>query len=529
MKRFIYTMFLAIYAITDLSGQAKVRKLSSTINHPSINLFAPYISADANAILFLSDNTEDNILAPFYTSRDNADWKEPQSLPKSINTRLNFLKGFALNNDGKKMYFTTLKTPGVGGFDIWMSDLKGNTWSEPVNPGLPLNTKGHEGCPSLSADGNTIYFMRCEKMDQNKAENCKIFRSQKKANGQWDEPVELPANINTGNSQSPRIMADGEMLIFSSNKISGSKGGMDLYSTKFINGNWSQPIALDFINTDKDDQFISVAALGRYLIKDTKGAFKNELTEYLIPDQFRPRGMMKIDGKISDPSGNPIPAYISIVDLSKNKRVFSGRPYADGSFIVYVMEGSKYELSIDPEQDNISFFSKQFDLTSDKIPQVEKVTAIIKPPVPGDELALDMIFFKPNSSDLDVNVSTQEIKRFMRIVKANPNLKFEIQVLLNGYLEDSVQSSPDLTEIIYDSLHASFDDIDTLGQLYQHDTVIVRATFHNDRTWKQAQSIINYLVSQGATEANFGFFGNAIPSAVPENKKLTVKAMVKKK
>ena len=509
--------------------QAKQRKLPNTINHPSYNVYAPFLSADANAIIFLSDNADDNQLAPYYTSRDNADWKEPQMLPKSVYTRLNFLRGFGLNADGKKIFLSTIKSPSVGGYDIWTSDLKGNTWAEPVNLGMPINTHGNEASPSLTPDGNTMYFMRCGSMNQNKAGDCKIFKAGKKQNGQWDEPVELPASINTGNSQTPRIMADSETLLFASDKMPGNKGGMDLYSTTFANGSWSKPVPWDFVNTDKDDQYVSVAALGRYIVKDAMGQRRNELMEYLIPDQLRPRGMMKIDGEISDGAGNVISSYVSIVDLTKNKRIYNGKPYADGTFIVYVMEGSKYELAVDPEQNNLSYFTKQLDLVTDKIPQVEKVTATIKPIAAGDEFSLGMIGFKPNTTTVEASPASAEVKRFMRMVKANPDAKFEIQVLLNGYKEDSIQSSPDLTEVIYDSIHTTFDDIDTLGQLYEKDTIIVRATYHNDRTWQQANSIIQFFVSQGASESNFSSFGNAIPATLPENRKLTVKAMVKPK
>jgi hypothetical protein len=140
-----------------------------------------------------------------------------------------------------------------------------------------------------------------------------------------------------------------------------------------------------------------------------------------------------------------------------------------------------------------------------------------------------MITFKPGTSELDVAASSAELKKFMRVVKGNPEMKFEIQVLLNGYQEDSIQSDADLTEVIYDSIHATFDDIDTLGQLYQRDTIVVKSRYHNDRTWQQAQTIVGYLVSQGASSTNFSIFGNAIPASLPENRKLTIKARVKRK
>jgi hypothetical protein len=364
-------------------------------------------------------------------------------------------------------------------------------------------------------------------MDQNKADGCKLFRSRKKSNGQWEEPVELPSHINTGNSQTPRIMADGETLIFASDKMGSTKGGMDLYLTRFSNGNWSQPVALDFANTDKNDQFVSVAALGRYLLKDAEGPKKNyELTEFLIPNELRPKGMVKVEGKVTDAAGASVPSYISIIDLSTNKRIYNGRPASDGSYFVYLQEGTRYEMSIDPEQSNVTFFSRTIDLTSDKVPQKEKVNATLKQPAPGDELMLNLVHFKPNSSEIDPS-SDGELKRLGRLIKANPSLKLEIQVLLTGYEEDTLQSNPDLTEVIIDSIRTQIDDIDTLGQLYKRDTVLAKTTYHNNRTLQQAQAIISNLVSQGANQNNFTYFGNAIPAAVPENRKLMVKAVVR--
>src|SRR5690606_2037337 len=282
---------LTLVLATDVHGQAKVRKLSTILNHPSLNLHAPYISADANAIVFISDNAEDYVLTPFFSFRENADWQAPQVLPRNVHTRLNFLRGYGLSADGGLLFVSTMKTPGVGGFDIWMSEWKG-AWANPVNLGAPINSRQHEACASLTTDGKTMYFMRCEKMDQNKADLCKIFRVDKQPTGRWGEPVELPAHINTGNSQTPRIMADSETLIFSSDKM-GGKGGMDLFMTRFQDGEWTKPVPLDFVNTEKNDQYVSVTGLGRYLLRDSPGARKYELVEYLIPQELRPHGMMK--------------------------------------------------------------------------------------------------------------------------------------------------------------------------------------------------------------------------------------------
>ena len=526
MKKTFLMLSMCLILLVGANGQAKTRKFSSIINHPSVNTFAPLISADGNMIMLITDNAEDNALAPFFALRENNDWTEPVLLPKSVNTRLNFLYGFGINADGRKLYVSTLKMPSVGGFDLWVSDLKGKTWSDPQNMGAPINTKSNEACASLTTDGNTMYFMRCDKMDQQKADNCRLMVVRKKSNGQWEEPTELPASINTGNSQTPRIMADGETLIFASNKMSGGKGGMDLYVTRLKNGSWSTPVALDFVNTAADDQYVSASGLGRYLLKDTKGARKNEIMEYLIPGELRPRGMMKLEGKVADAAGAPTGAYITITDINNGKATYTGRPNADGSFLVYLMEGTTYEMAVDPEHSDFSFFSRAFDLTSDKIPQSERVDVVLKQIRNGDELALEQVRFKPNSSELESS-SKKELQRLGRIIKNNPAMKFEIQVLFSGYAEDSTRSSPDLTEVVLDMIPTQVNEIDSLGQIYKKDTVMTRTRYNNDRTVAQAQAIISFLVSDGAKPDNLTYFVNAIASPAPENRKLTIRARVR--
>lgn len=528
MKKYLLIVMLILTIEGDLFPQAKTRRLPSIINHPSMNLFAPYMSFDGNALLFVCDDGEDQALTVSYTSRET-DWAKPVVLPKHVNHRLVYLPGFALSADGKRLYFTAAKSPVVGGYDIMTSELKGTTWSEPQNLAVPINSKTNEGSPSFTTDGNNIYFMRCDKMDQNSASGCKIFSSKKKPNGQWEEPRELPPNINTGNSQTPRIMADGETLIFSSDKLGNGKGGMDLYVTRFKNGTWTDPVPMDFINTEKNDQFISVAALGRYILKDAPGARKtSELVEYLIPNELRPRGVMKVEGTVKDSFNATIPSYISVTDLSTGKRAYTGRPNADGSYMFYLMEGTAYEMSVDPEQSNVSFFSRLFDLNSDKIPQKERVNVILKKPEAGDEFLMEMIAFRAQSSQLEPS-SEPEIKRLIRLAKSNPQFLFEIEVTMNGYMEDSVSTNPELTEVRIDTLKTQVAPIDSLTEANPKDSIRIKTIYHNDRTLKQAQSILDYIVKQGGDANSFSLKGTAIPVSTPDGRRLSIKVLARAK
>lgn len=534
-------LFIAILIWYQPSfGQAKTRKFPSPVNHPAINVSTPFISLDGNSMIFIADNGEDNMLTINYTSKDGVNWKEPIAMSRTVNNaKLNFLKGFALNAEGKIMYLTNQKAGGIGGFDILISELKGAIWSDPVNPGTPINSKLHDGCPSVAVDGNTLYFMRCEKMDINNAENCKLMVVKKRPTGQWEEPVELPASINTGNSQVPRIMGDSETLIFSSNKFSGNKGGMDLYMTRLTGTQWSAPVALDFANTATDDQYVSASSLSRYLIRDAPGQRKSEIIEILFPPDQKPKGLMKVEGKIVGLE-NLTSAYISVFNQKDQSRVYNGRPLADGSFVVYMKEGVVYDLSVEPEQDNFTFYSKQFNVTGEKLSALEKISVNLKKVSIGDEIELPGLSFNPYKKTISSS-STQELRRLTRLIKGNSSYKFNIDVTLMGLQRDSLQSNPDLTEMQRDTSHiqvtytidsitTSVDSVTTkIDSMITatRDSLVVKVTYHNDRTEQQSQAIRTYLISQGIAEGNLSITFKAIMEAVTENRKTKVKVTVR--
>lgn len=550
------------------TGQSRLRKLPSNINHPAINVSSPYISLDGNSLVFISDNSDENQLTMFFTTkRDAVNWNDPVMMPKTVNNRLNFLNGFALSADGKTLYLSSLKSGGLGGFDIVVSQLKGTTWSEPENLGLPINSIGHEAAPSLTADESTLYFMRCEKMDQKTASNCKIFMSKKSRLGRWEEPVALPDYINTGNSQAPRILGDNETLLFSSDQLPNSKGGMDLYMTRFENESWSKPTPLIFANSSRNDQYVSASSLGRYLLKDQPGQRTNELVEILFPPEIKPKATTKVDGVVSGIENLSSP-YVAVFDLTTQKRVYSGRPEKNGAFTLFLKEGKIYDVSVEPEREVFSFFSKIYDLTGDQIPQLDKIAAEIKPIAKGTQVDL-AISFEPNSSTLSTN-SMQELRRVARMVKGNSNYKFGLDLSLYGYLQDSTKSSPELTEVLIDTIHYKVEKlipdtlkIDSLLSVLNNldsmeyasadstlihenktlrdkidslrinsfvtvvvDTFKIKRTYHNDRTQKQLLSIIESLKKEAVPVENVALSHKAIPEPVAEKRKMEIKLSV---
>lgn len=568
MIRPLITFLLFALVSIHCTAQSRLRKLPPNINHPAINVTSPYISLDGNSLVFISDNSDDNLPTMFYTTKKDAvNWNDPVIMPRTVNNRLNFLNGFAPSADGKTLYLSSLKSGGLGGFDIVVSQLKGTVWTEPANLGLPINSPGHEACPSLTADESTLYFMRCEKMDQKAASECKILVSKKSRLGRWEDPEELPAFINTGNSQAPRILGDGETLIFSSDKFPENKGGMDLYMTRLMENKWSQPVPLAFANSSQHDQYVSASSLGRYLLKDQPGARTSEIVEILFPPDVKPKATLKIDGLVTGLDNLSSP-YIAVFDLKNQKRIFNGRPQKNGAFTIFLKEGTIYDLAVEPERETFTFYSKRYDLTADPIPQLDKVDVSIKPISIGTEIDLAVDFEKYSARTTPY--SLHELRRVARMIKGNPDFKFQIDVVLQGYQQDAVQSSPDLTEVIIDTLHfkvekqipdttkldallVELNKIDSLENIssdsvqadvnarrrsqldsirstafiiMQIDSMAIKRTFHNDRTTAQALEIIAQLTKEGASSANLGYYCKAIPEPIAEKRKTLVRLKV---
>ena len=105
--------------------------------------------------------------------------------------------------------------------------------------------------PTITADGNTIYFARFASTGDKRVAGTSsdIFvthrirqdREWPGSDGDWTVPERLPDTVNSDSmDQEPRITADGKTLYFMSNRP-GGHGTSDIYvSHKQANGEWSQ-------------------------------------------------------------------------------------------------------------------------------------------------------------------------------------------------------------------------------------------------------------------------------------------------
>ncbi len=129
-------------------------------------------------------------------------------------------------------------------------------WNSPkIINNKSVNTSFFEGSATLTADGNTMYFVTDRKGEKSSTDIYVVHREGKK----WGTAKPLPFTINTkGRETTPFITSDGRYLFFSSNGHVGL-GGMDVYVVENLGDSWGEPINLGYgVNTVNNDTHFSI-------------------------------------------------------------------------------------------------------------------------------------------------------------------------------------------------------------------------------------------------------------------------------
>ncbi len=170
----------------------------------------------------------------------------------------------SLSAGGNTLYYS--KKSKKGDYDIWQAEriLQNGklTWQEPTEVKALNQTKTFELSPSISADGNTIYFSR----NPNAVGCARIYFSTKNEFREWNEPKMIPISdnkhINYGCDVAPYILPDGKTLLFSAQRTgNGVKnlGLYDIYMTqKLENGKWSEMELIESISSDSTESHFTV-------------------------------------------------------------------------------------------------------------------------------------------------------------------------------------------------------------------------------------------------------------------------------
>ncbi len=154
---------------------------------------------------------------------------------------------------------TGAKTDGTTGdlsSDVFETKLgKDGKWSTPTPLAEPLNTPANEGTAVVDRKQTFIIFTRCGEAKK-KVITCQLYIS-KKQGPSWGVAELLPFNIDSSEFQQPSLSPDGNTLYFSSN-MSGGKGKNDIWKSSFDKKakNWGTPVNLGAsVNTAGNEGF----------------------------------------------------------------------------------------------------------------------------------------------------------------------------------------------------------------------------------------------------------------------------------
>ena len=120
-----------------------------------------------------------------------------------------------LTADGT-IYFGSDRPGGVGGTDIWRARFVDGKFQPPENLGAPVNSKGDEIEPFISADEQTLIIAARNRGDAVGAYDLYVA---KRSGNRWDSPRHPGSPFNSsGWDFAPRLSPDGKIFIFTSNR-----------------------------------------------------------------------------------------------------------------------------------------------------------------------------------------------------------------------------------------------------------------------------------------------------------------------
>lgn len=447
------------------------KKLGPNINTPNAEYF-PSLTADGESLIYTArvNNQEDL----FISHKKDGEWQKGVPIA-SVNTDRN--EGTEqISADGKFLVFTMCdernsngKPIGFGSCDIFYSEFKNGQWTKPANMGLPVNSSAWDSQPSISANGQALYFTSKRPGGFGGSD---IWVSYRQADGRWGKPMNLGENINTpGDDQAPFIHPDGSTLYFMSDGHPGM-GGTDLFIARLdSSGHWGKAVNFGYpINTRSDESALITSLDGTTAYfsmvepQETSSPFPTRadvnIYTFNLPPSLRPNPVTYVKAKVFDDNTKaPLVANVEFRDLKSNQIFASSKTDIDGEFLVCLPIGKDYALTV--SRDKYLFHSENFNLieqASQSKPYVLEIGLIPIPegtalPAKGKPVVLRNVFFETASAALRPE-SKEELDRLKQLLTEHPNLKIQI----NGHTDNvgsdeaNQQLSEQRAKSVYDYL-----------------------------------------------------------------------------
>jgi len=346
---------------------------------------------------------------------ERGEWKKPIQIEDAINT--DFDEGTpSLSADGNTMYYTYCSSDPLSSrpAEIYVSTRSGASWSAGNRTTLIKDSVTSVGHPAISPDGKYLYFVS----DVGGYGGKDIFRSRIVGADDFGGIENLGAQINTEGDEMFPYVRDSVTLYFASNGHPGL-GGLDIFKATLDSvGVWHVENMGVPINSSGDDFGITFEG------RREKGFFtsnRNDTRGYdHIFSFLRPVVTVFIEGYVSDKEENPIDsAIVRIVGRDGLNEKVIAKP--DGSYkvelerdISYVMMASatnylnqNIELKTDPDEKDETYYVDFY------------LAPLLKPTV------VENIFYEFDKATL-LPESEEALNELIKILNDNPHVTIEL-------------------------------------------------------------------------------------------------------
>lgn len=436
---------------------------------PNVNTrfeeYLPTLTADEQTLIVTVKMPDDtlrndwnNSSEDFYMSKKvDGQWQKRSNVGPPINTPAN--EGAqCISPDGQFLFYTLCNSPGgMGRCDIYFSMKEGKKWGIPKNVGPPINSKYWDSQPSLSSDGNTLYFVSNRPGGKGEKD---IWASSLTKDGYWGTPVNLGDSINTAYSDmSPFIHPDNKTLYFASEGQPGMGRHDIFYARMKKDGNFGTPVNIGYpINTSGDEFSLIVNSKGNlayFASADRKEGFGNlDLYSFDLYEKARPTLVTYVKGKVFDSESKKLlDARLELIDLETSKVVAD--MYSNsitGEYLVCLPANKNYAFTA--SRNGYLFYSENFSLKENKNQgEPYLIDIAMKPIKAGEKVVLKNIFFETGKYNLK-DESKSELNKLGDFLNLNPKVKIEVSGHTDNVGDDKMNQTLSLNRAksVYDYL-----------------------------------------------------------------------------
>ncbi len=261
-----------------------------------------------------------------------------------------------ISRDGKTIYFSRCDSPdSYGSCDLFVATLQADgRWGDVQNLGVNVNSISWDSHPSLSKTEDTLYFASDRIGGLGMSD---IWFTYKKAGSGWAPARNAGPIVNTrSNEVSPFIHPLYNILYFSSNGHMLNFGEFDIYKSywhngKGINPRWGEPINIGpLVNGRGSEFYFTIDSNSKdlfYAASKQENMDNLDLYSFPLPMGAQPLATTKFKGSLlNQDSGLPFKGIVSVIDLDMGVEIEPKYLRPNGTFEFDLIKDRNYLLVI---------------------------------------------------------------------------------------------------------------------------------------------------------------------------------------